>query len=134
MQKSWTEKLNVKKEPKVVKLQEAFSDIPADSLMLVATPKLVDDYMKQVPKGHLVDMKTLRKDLASDFHADNSCPLSTAIFVRIAAEAAFEQYKLGKNLSEITPFWRVIAPGSKMAARLTFGEDFLKEQIKAEMA
>ena len=59
MQKSWTEKLNVKKEPKVVKLQEAFSDIPADSLMLVATPKLVDDYMKQVPKGNLVDMKTL---------------------------------------------------------------------------
>ena len=131
MQKSWTEKLNVKKEPKVVKLQEAFSDIPADSLMLVATPKLVDDYMKQVPKGHLVDMKTLRKDLASDFHADNSCPLSTAIFVRMAA---FEQYKLGKNLSEITPFWRVIPPGSKMAARLTFGEDFLKEQLKAEMA
>ena len=134
MQKSWTEKLNVKKEPKVVKLQEAFSDIPADSLMLVATPKLVDDYMQQVPKGHFVDMKTLRKDLASDFHADNSCPLSTAIFVRIAAEAAFEQYKSGKKLSEITPFWRVIAPGSKMATRLTFGEDFLKEQINAEMA
>jgi hypothetical protein len=134
MQKSWTEKLNVKKEPKVVKLQEAFSDIPADSLMLVATPSLVDNYMKQVPKGHFVDMKTLRKDLASDFHADNSCPLSTAIFIRIAAEAAFEQYKLGKNLSEITPFWRVIAPRSKMAARLTFGEDFLKEQLKAEMA
>jgi hypothetical protein len=134
MQKSWTEKLNVNKEPKVVKLQEAFSDIPADSLMLVATPSLVDNYMKQVPKGHFVDMKTLRKDLASDFHADNSCPLSTAIFIRIAAEAAFEQYKLGKNLSEITPFWRVIAPRSKMAARLTFGEDFLKEQLKAEMA
>jgi hypothetical protein len=63
--------------------------------------------MQQVPKGHFVDMKTLRKDLASDFHAANSCPLSTAIFVRIAAEAAFEQYKSGKKLSEITPFWRV---------------------------
>lgn len=92
----------MKKEAKVVKLQEAFSDLPADSLMLVATPKLVDDYMKQVPKGHHVDMKTLRKDMASDFHADNSSS--------------------------------VIAPGSKMAARLTFGEDFLKEQLKAEMA
>ena len=63
MPKSWTEKLNVKKEPKVVKLQESFSDIPADSLMLVATPKLVDDYMKQVPKGHLVDMKTANKNI-----------------------------------------------------------------------
>lgn len=134
MKKSWTEKLNIKKDIKVVKLQEAFSDLPADSLMLVATPKLVDDYMKQVPKGHFVEMKTLRKNMASDFHADNSCPLSTAIFVRMAAEAAFEQYKLGKNLSEITPFWRVIAPGSKMAARLTFGEDFLKERLNAEMA
>lgn len=90
--------------------------------------------MRKVTKGNLVDMKTLRKDLAFDFNADNSCPLSTAIFVSIAAEAAFEQYKSGKKLSEITPFWRAIAPGSKMAARLTFGEDFLKEQIKAEMA
>jgi len=42
-------------------------------------------------------MKTLRKDLAADFHADNTCPLSTAIFVRIAAEAAFEQFISGKK-------------------------------------
>jgi hypothetical protein len=132
MPKTWTEKLNVKKEPKVVKLEASFSDIPAESLMLVATPQLVDDYIKQVPKGNQVDMKTLRKDLAAEFHADNACPLSTAIFVRISAEAAFEQLKQGKSISEITPFWRVIAPGSKMASKLTFGEEFLKEQLEAE--
>jgi hypothetical protein len=30
MPKTWTEKLNVKKEPKVVKLEASFSDIPAE--------------------------------------------------------------------------------------------------------
>jgi len=134
MPKSWTEKLNVNKDPKVIRMEESFSDIPADSLMLVATPALVDDYIRKIPKGKIVDMKTLRKDLAADFHADNSCPLSTAIFVRIAAEAAFEQFISGKKPEEITPFWRVIQPGSKMASKLTFGEDFLKKQIKAELA
>ncbi|MBU6168203.1 MAG: hypothetical protein KGQ86_04135 [Bacteroidetes bacterium] len=134
MPKSWTEKLNVNKDPKVIRMEESFSDIPADSMMLVATPALVDDYIRKIPKGKMVDMKTLRKDLAADFHADNSCPLSTAIFVRIAAEAAFEQFISGRKLEEITPFWRVIQPGSKMASKLTFGEDFLKKQIKAELA
>lgn len=134
MPKSWTEKLNVNKDPKVIRMEESFSDIPADSLMLVATPALVDDYIRKIPKGKIVDMKTLRKDLAADFHADNSCPLSTAIFVRIAAEAAFEQFSSGKKPEEITPFWRVIQPGSKMASKLTFGEDFLNKQIKAELA
>lgn len=122
------------KDPKVIRMEESFSDIPADSMMLVATPALVDDYIRKIPKGKMVDMKTLRKDLAADFHADNSCPLSTAIFVRIAAEAAFEQFISGRKLEEITPFWRVIQPGSKMASKLTFGEDFLKKQIKAELA
>ncbi len=134
MPKSWTEKLNVNKDPKVIRMEESFSDIPADSMMLVATPALVDDYIRKIPKGKMVDMKTLRKDLAADFHADNSCPLSTAIFVRIAAEAAFEQFISGRKLEEITPFWRVIQPGSKMASKLTFGEDFLNKQIKAELA
>jgi len=134
MPKSWTEKLNVNKDPKVIRMEESFSDIPADSMMLVATPALVDDYIRKIPKGKMVDMKTLRKDLAADFHADNSCPLSTAIFVRIAAEAAFEQFISGRKPEEITPFWRVIQPGSKMASKLTFGEDFLKKQIKAELA
>lgn len=122
------------KDPKVIRMEESFSDIPADSMMLVATPALVDDYIRKIPKGKMVDMKTLRKDLAADFHADNSCPLSTAIFVRIAAEAAFEQFISGRKLEEITPFWRVIQPGSKMASKLTFGEDFLNKQIKAELA
>lgn len=134
MPKSWTEKLNVNKDPKVIRMEESFSDIPADSMMLVATPALVDDYIRKIPKGKMVDMKTLRKDLAADFHADNSCPLSTAIFVRIAAEAAFEQFISGRKPEEITPFWRVIQPGSKMASKLTFGEDFLNKQIKAELA
>lgn len=134
MPKTWVEKRNVNKEPKLVKLEASFSDIPAESMMLVATPKLVDEYIKQIPKGSQVDLKTLRKDLAAEFHADHACPLSTAIFVRISAEAAFEELNKGKPLSDITPFWRVIAPGSKMAAKLACGEKFLQDQLNLEKA
>lgn len=134
MPKTWVEKRNVNKEPKLVKLEASFSDIPAESMMLVATPKLVDEYIKQIPKGSQVDLKTLRKDLAAEFHADHACPLSTAIFVRISAEAAFEELNKGKPLSDITPFWRVIAPGSKMAAKLACGENFLQNQLNLEKA
>jgi hypothetical protein len=132
MPKTWTEKLHVKKEPKIVRLEFPFGDIPANNLMLVATPLIVDDYIRQIPKGNHVDMKTLRKDLAGIYHADHTCPLSTGIFVRIAAEAAYEQLQKGRNISEITPFWRVVVPGSKMASKLTFGSDFLNEQIERE--
>lgn len=134
MPKTWVEKRNVNKEPKLVKLEASFADIPAESMMLVATPKLVDEYIKQIPKGSQVDLKTLRKDLAAEFHADHACPLSTAIFVRISAEAAFEELNKGKPLSDITPFWRVIAPGSKMAAKLACGEKFLQDQLNLEKA
>ena len=46
--KTWLEKLNVKKEPKVKRIDFDFADIPANSTMLIATPKIVEDYIKQI--------------------------------------------------------------------------------------
>ena len=44
--------------------------------------------------------------MAADFAADVTCPLTTGIFVRIAAEAA-EEDRL-HDRQKITPYWRVI--------------------------
>jgi hypothetical protein len=38
----------------------------------------------------------------------------------------------GKRIDEITPFWRVIEPNSTIAKKLTFGQDFLLQQIEKE--
>ncbi len=130
--KSWTEKLHQAKKPEVKVIDFAFADIPANSKMLIATPKIIDDYVKQIPKGKSVDMLTLRNDLALAHHAACTCPLTTGIFLRIAAEAAYEQYLQHQELHNITPFWRVIEPHSKMAKKLTCGIAFIEEERNKE--
>jgi hypothetical protein len=130
--KTWTEKLNPGREPKVVKLEQDFAGIPAGSHLLVATPRVVERYIKQIPKGTSVSPQTLRRDLASEYKADATCPISTGIFLRIVAEAAYEQHQAGKSLKEIAPFWRVIDEKSPAAKRLTCGAEFVKTQRTKE--
>ena len=57
--------------------------------------------------------------MAKDFEADSTCPLTTGIFVRIAAEAAEEDLQMGK--SEITPYWRVIRDDGSLNDKLPGG-------------
>jgi hypothetical protein len=100
--------------------------------MFIATPKLIDQYINEIGVGKRIDLKTLRKDLAIEHNADYTCPVTTGIFLRIVAEANYEKLQQGIHLQEITPFWRVIEPNSALAKKLTFGQDFLLEQIEKE--
>ena len=68
--KSWLDKLNENKEPKIKRIEIDFADIPAGSTMFIATPKLIDQYIKEIGVGKRVDIKTLRKDLALEHKAD----------------------------------------------------------------
>lgn len=132
MKKTWLDKLNEEKEPKIKRIDIDFADIPAGSLMFIATPKLIDAYIQQIGIGKRIDIKTLRKDLAIEHNADYTCPVTTGIFLRIVAEANYEKLQNGKSVKEITPFWRVIEPKSALAKKLTFGEEFLLQQIEKE--
>ena len=134
IKKSWLDKLNENKEPKIKKIDIDFADIPAGSNMFIATPKLIDQYINEIGVGKRIDLKTLRKDLAIEHNADYTCPVTTGIFLRIVAEANYEKLQQGKHLQEITPFWRVIEPNSALAKKLTFGQVFLLEQIEKERA
>lgn len=104
-----------------------FGDIKAGQRMLIPTPQVVDAYIRQIPAGKEVDVKTIRNDLAAEYGAEITCPITAGIFVRIAAEAAFEEYQNGVPLKKITPFWRVINERSPAAKKLTFGIELLKE-------
>lgn len=126
--KSWQEKLNDGRQPHVDVAGKDFAGIKTGQKMLIPTPKLIDDYIRQVPKGKFVDSATIRKDLAIEHGAEVTCPLTTGIFLRIVAEAAYEDYQQGKPISKITPFWRVIDEKSPTAKKLTFGVEFLNEQ------
>ena len=100
--------------------------------MLIPTPRLVEAYIRQIPQGKFVDTSTIRNDLATEHGAEVTCPLTTGIFLRIVAEAAYEEFQGGKPIDEITPFWRVISETSPTAKKLTCGADFLKEQRAKE--
>ena len=130
--KTWAEKLNIDRKPVIETADKDFAGIKAGQMMLIPTPKIVDAYIRQIPKGRQVAVETMRKDLAAEYHSEVTCPLTTGIFIRIAAEAAYEEYEKGKPLNKITPFWRVISEQSPAAKKLTFGTALLKEQRKKE--
>ncbi len=132
--KSWLDKLNEHKEPKIKRIDIDFADIPSGSNMLIATPKIIDQYIQEIGVGKCINIKTLRKDLAIQHNADYTCPVTTGIFLRIVAEANYEKFQQGKRIEEITPFWRAIEPNSVLAKKLTCRQDFILQQIEKEIA
>jgi len=130
--KTWKEKLHTNRQPEVAAVDKDFAGVRKGQRMLVPTPLLVDQYIRQIPEGHFTDPLTLRKDLAAGFGAEVTCPLTTGIFIRIVAEAAYEAYDSGTPVAEITPFWRCVQAHSPTAKKLSFGRDFLLARQKEE--
>lgn len=130
--KTWQEKLHNSAAAKVEITDKKFADIPEGATMLVATPEMVDEYVRSIPRGVHTSLQQMRKDLAAENNADYCCPVTSGIFLRIVAEAAYEEYTAGKALMKIAPFWRMIDAKSPAAKKLTFGTDFVKEQRVAE--
>ena len=128
--KSWKEKLNIDRSFVVKRLDKKFSDMKVGENMLIATPKIIDEYIKQIPKGMNVNIKTLRNDMALTYNADTTCPVTTGIFLRIVSEAAYEDLLNGEK--NITPFWRVVDHESKTASKLACGINFIKKRRSEE--
>ena len=116
--KSWRAKLEKPQEPRLVAVPPRMSRF-GSGMMLIPTPKLVDELIRKVPKGKLATVSELRRKLASDFKADVTCPLTTGIFVRISAEAAEEDRALGRN--RVTPYWRVVKDDGTFNPKLPGG-------------
>jgi hypothetical protein len=130
--KTWFEKYQTRTEPEIKRIEKAFADIPENGLMLIATPQIIENYIKEIPKNHTIDLKTLRKDLANEYQAEYTCPVTTGIFLRIVAEANYEKYTNGASIEEIAPFWRVIDEKSTLAKKLTFGLEFIRHHRALE--
>jgi len=98
--------------------------------MLIPTPKLVDGLIRKVPKGKLVTVGELRRKMATDFAADVTCPLTTGIFVRIAAEAAEEDRANGRQ--RLTPYWRVIKDDGSLNPKFPGGPEQQARHLRRE--
>ena len=125
----WREKLQKPQEPKIVKVPPKMSRF-GKGTMLIPTPKLVDALIRKVPKGKLVTVSELRRRLAADFAADVTCPLTTGIFVRIAAEAAEEDRANGR--ARVTPYWRVVKDDGSLNPKFPGGVDNQAQYLRDE--
>ena len=125
----WREKLEKPQDPKVVQIPPKMSRF-GKGTMLIPTPMLVDELIRKVPKGKLITSSELRRKLASDFATNATCPLTTGIFVRIAAEAAEEDRTNGKR--RLTPYWRVVKDDGGLNPKFPGGVDSQARNLRAE--
>ena len=130
--KTWLEKRDYNKSFKIKTANKRFADIPEGSTIFIPTPQIIDNYINQIPLGHLCDLTKMRNDLATEYQTDKTCPVTSGILLRIVSEASFEEFNLGKKINEITPFWRVVDPKSNLAKKLCCGIDFIEIQRKHE--
>jgi hypothetical protein len=126
---SWREKLEKPQQPKVVDIPPKMSRF-GKGTMLIPTPKLVDNLIRKIPKGKLVTVGGLRRKLAAESAADVTCPLTTGIFVRIAAEAAEEDRANGRQ--RLTPYWRVIKDDGGLNPKFRGGAEQQTRLLRAE--
>ena len=126
---TWREKLEKPQEPRVVKVPPKMSRF-GQGMMLIPTPKLVDNLIRGIPKGKLVTVSELRRRLAANFAVDMTCPLTTGIFVRIAAEAAEEDRMNGRK--RITGYWRVVKEDGTLNPKFPGGVNQQSHYLRRE--
>jgi hypothetical protein len=123
-----------KKEPKRVVLETPFAGVAAGSILYVATPDIVADYVRKIRPGTTRSIPQMRRDLAKKNKADATCPVSTAIFLRSVAEVSLKQMTEGMAAAEATPFWRIVDPGSPIDKRLGLEAEWIDAQRAMELA
>ena len=130
--KSWTDRLNDPRPHEVKPAPIDIAGMKAGEIMLVPTARLVDTFIRTIPVGESLDVKTLRQKLARKYKAEVTCPITTGYHLRTVAEAAWEAHQGGAKLGEITPFWRVLDEATPTTSRLACGVDFVMRQRRKE--
>ncbi len=130
--KSWQEKFDDPRRPEVKTAPKDFADIRAGQRMLLTTPRQLDGFIRQIPPGRSMDMKTLRGMLAVAEGAEIACPVVTGIHLRTIAELVSTRLEHGVPADELTPVWRVIEPGAPVTRKLEHGARTLMAERRRE--
>lgn len=128
--KTWREKLEKEQAPKIVKIPPKMVKRFGTGKMLIPRPLDVDALIRKVKKGKLVTQDQIRKKLARDFKVGVTCPITTGIFIRIAAEAAEEDLREEKK--QITPYWRVLKADGSLNEKFPGGTKAQAARLKKE--
>jgi hypothetical protein len=115
----WRAKLERQQQAKIVDIPPRMQANLGTGTMVIPRPLDVDDLIRHVKPGKLVTVLHLRQELARRNKVDVACPLTTGIFIRIAAEAAEEERRAGKKT--ITPYWRVLSSEGRLNPKFPGG-------------
>ena len=130
--KSWREKMDNPDLPKIVEMPPHMRKrFGGGRTMVVPSPHDVDAFIRTIPKGRVATVHEIREYLAGKYAVDVTCPLTTGIFVWIAAEAAEEAAREGKK-TRLTPYWRVVKDDGSLNPKFPGGVEAQAERLRDE--
>ena len=94
-------------------------------LMVIPHPKEVLDIMKSIPYGKTLTLDKIRATLARDHNSDIACPMTTGIFISLAARA----YEEG---SASVSYWRTLKRDGELNSRFPGGIEAHKKKLESE--
>jgi hypothetical protein len=115
----WRRRFRSARPPKRVVLNAGFAGLAAGTTMYVGSPAVIADWINRIPAGETRSVARLRNELARAHDAQATCPTTTALFLRVVAEVALADLAAGQPPEAVIPFWRVVAPDSPVARRLS---------------
>jgi hypothetical protein len=104
----WTQKLHANPEPEIRPMPKDRIGLRKGDLCLLPSARLVDDFIRAIPKGKAVSLLDMRSMLARRHKAAGTCPVHLGYHLRTVAEAACEARDRGVPLRSMTPVWRVL--------------------------
>lgn len=130
----WRRRFEEAKPPKTVLLHTDFAGIRAGTTMYIGSPGVIANYIARIPAGETRKVERMRNELARRNDAQATCPVTTAIFLKVVAEVALDELRAGRSRDSVIPFWRVIEPGSKIARRLSCNDGMIADFRAMEVA
>lgn len=99
--------------------------------MVVSSPAEVNALVRSLRPGEIITLDDLRQALARRHRVAVACPVSTAIFLGMAARAAEEQRAVLPD-EELTPWWRVLRKGGFLNPKYPGGTEAQQALLEAE--
>ena len=129
--KSAKEKLADDKDlPRLERITEGQRKVWGSGTIVIPAPREVDELMRRVPSGRITTINDIRSCLAKRHKATIACPITTGIFVSIAAQAAEENATEGKKRA--TPYWRTLKSRGELNEKYPGGIERQRQRLESE--
>jgi hypothetical protein len=130
----WRKRFDKAKPPKTLVLHTDFAGIKTGTTMYIGSPGTIANYISRIPEGEVRSIERMRNELARKNEAQATCPVTTAIYLKVVAEVALADLAEGKPSTAVVPFWRVIEPNSKIAKKLSCDSQVIEHYRLIEQA